>query len=199
VFTTYALAAGFLLSGVDSAAHVGGLMSGSILGTVLARRLTIADTPATRGSAILWGAALTMALLGAGLLLTLRAASHLEGEGLFWHTQHWLVRNERAALDQWHNISERARRNILNDAQYADAVQAQVLPTWREAEHRLQQVQLPDSSPTAAKLHYLRDFVTSRRTAYELCIQGAREHSPDTFKRCTDELARGDQMTRKRG
>lgn len=47
LFTIYALTAGFLMAGVDNAAHVGGLVSGFTLGFVLARRLAIANTPAT--------------------------------------------------------------------------------------------------------------------------------------------------------
>jgi rhomboid protease GluP len=198
VFSVSALAIGWLHKGVDNAAHVGGFASGYLLGLALAGRLSVTEKPTTRASTILVSLAVTAGLLGTGTLFALRAASSLQGEGLFWQTQHWLARNERAALDQWLAISERARQNTLNDAQYADAVQSQVLPTWREAERRLQKIQLPDTSATFAKLQYLRAFVGSRRTAYELCIKGARDHNTDTFKRCTDELARGDQITLKR-
>lgn len=195
-FTIYALAAGFLLPGVDIAAHFGGLGAGFILGAVFARRLAISDTPATRTSTVFAGAAASAALLYVGILLALRAASSMQGDGLFWRTQHWVERNEIAALAQWRRISEQARKKELNDAQFAGLVERQVLSIWQESEQRLQAVQLDDNSPSSHTLEYLRAFVASRKAAYQLIVKGVREHDPEVSARGTTELARGDQMAR---
>jgi rhomboid protease GluP len=156
VFTIYSLVAGFVHPGVDIAAHFGGLGAGFILGMVLARRLTISDTPASRVSTIGAGALASAALLCVGILFANQAASSMQGEGQFWRTQHWIERNERTALDHWHNINEQLRRNKLDDTGYAELLGRQVLPIWQEAERRIQTVQLDETSANFHALEYLR-------------------------------------------
>ena len=197
-FSVYVVIAGYLMNGVDNAAHVGGLSAGFLLGLVLARRLTIAPTHASGASTVLAGAGVTAGLLCVGVLLASRATSSLEGEGLFWHTQHWLARNELVALDHWNTICDLHRRKKLSESQYANDVESEVLSIWQEAERRLQTVELPDGSPTSARLQYLRAFTSSRRAAYELCVKGAREHNANAFQGCADELSRGDRMAKER-
>jgi len=194
VFTMYALAAGFLLSGVDVAGHLGGLVAGLILGAVFARRLAISDTPATRTSTAFAGAAASVVLLSVGTLFAFHAASSMQGDGLFWHTEHWIERNERIAVERWHRISKQTRDDRLNDEQFAARVEREVLPIWQESERRLQAVRLGEGSANASALEYLRAFIESRKTAYQLIVTGSREHDSKKAARGTAELARGDRL-----
>jgi len=198
VFTIYALAAGFFLSGVDVAAHLAGLVAGLILGATFARRLAISDTPATRTSTVLAGAAASVVLLSVGTLFAFHAASSLQGDGLFWHTEHWIERNETIAVEHWHRISKQTRDERLNDEQFAARVEREVLPIWQESERRLQAVRLAEGSLNTSTLAYLRAFVGSREAAYQLIVTGSREHDSEKAARGTAELARGDRMVAER-
>ncbi|MEJ0038928.1 MAG: rhomboid family intramembrane serine protease [Gammaproteobacteria bacterium] len=195
VFSIYTLATGFLLKGVDNAAHLGGLAVGYLVGLAYARPEIALKKPAHRWVLLTMAASGCILFVGVALI-SQRSETILTGNGLFWHTQHWIARREAVVSKRQSELWQQARENKLSDEAFADAIDSSVLPTWREAEKRLSAISLTPGSPVASRLDYLRSFAMSRRTANEMCVAGARSHNKETLNECVRELARGDAMAR---
>jgi len=190
VFCVYALTAGLVSAGVDNAAHVGGLVSGFLVG------LAIFDgTPQRKGrwwrtSRLVGGVIVGAALLGAGGVLAESQASALGSDRLFWRTQHWIARNERNADRAWTEIILAANEGKLDDPGIAEAIQSRVLPVWREADRRLAAVSLRPGSPAKPALAHVKQVVEARVSAYSQCAEAARKHDSSAFAGCLWQLPR---------
>jgi len=198
VFVAIALAVGLLSQRIDNAAHLGGLAAGFVLGIALARPLVAGGTTWFRNATSVAAAVgiATFTLIG-GYALAERRGATLKGEASYWQTQRWLVHAERSVMARQNVIWEMARQDRLADDDFADAVEARVLPTWREAERRFAAIELEPESKVGPSLDYLRKFVASRRKAYETCARGARIHDEQVLQECVRELQRGDEMVRR--
>lgn len=194
IFVSYALLLGFFAKGIDNAAHVGGLIAGFMLGLLLARPARTTDSqPVDDASMFAMAAGASMLILVIGLAAAQHRAGSLQGDGRYVQTQRWLARMEHKAMTREDELWEMAKNNELNDDEFADAMDASVLPIWREAERRLANIELEAGSRLASKLEYLRQLATMRRRAYELCVRGARLHDRKILDKCVQELRSGDQ------
>jgi membrane associated rhomboid family serine protease len=95
VFASYALLVGFMHTGVDNAAHVGGLAAGFILGVATARPISTEHRIRTSDiRRYAQAVSLTVAFGGIGVWCALRASDSLVGEGLYSHNMHWFRQGE---------------------------------------------------------------------------------------------------------
>ena len=193
IFTLYSLTMGFISTGVDNSAHVGGLSAGLLLGLVLAHGDIAQRAPAWPVVTAVVVVAGAMLFSGIALIVP-RTENRLEGTAAFWNAQHWIATREAAVSRRQSELLQQVRAKQLDDVGFANAIETSVLPVWREADRRLDKVVLPAASPLISQLEYLRAFIGSRRNAFELCIAGARGHNRETLDRCGKELARGDAL-----
>ncbi|MEJ1962017.1 MAG: rhomboid family intramembrane serine protease [Gammaproteobacteria bacterium] len=193
LFTLYSLTTGFLSTGVDNWAHVGGLVAGVLLGLVLSRG-DIAERKPSLGTVIPVTLAAS-AILFAGIALILpRTANRLEGSAAFWNAQHWIAKREWAVSREQTQLWQQVRERKLDDYAYSNAIESDVLPVWREAERRMNRVVLPSESPLTEQFAALKTYIGIRRSAFESCVAGARTHNRETLDQCAQQLARGDAL-----
>lgn len=199
IFTAYALCGGLFVDGIDNAAHLGGLVSGFTMGlahSIGSRCRRFERIPETVAASAI--ALAGIFAVGVGIAAARQRADVLAGEDLYHHTQRWLVRNEHLAIARHKIILEQVQNGHMDDAGFARAIENSVLPIWMEAESRLQAIALPPDSQFQTRLQYLRDLVSSRRTALGLCTAGIRMHSKAMIDRCDAELERGNRMVQDR-
>jgi rhomboid protease GluP len=199
IFTGCALSAGLLSGEVDNAAHLGGVATGFILGLVLSRpitglRLSTGDVGRRLGLAAVAG----ILVLGIGVSAAKYASTRLTGEGLYAATVHWFGPGEDAALRRWLELGALARADKLNDDTYADQIERDVIPFWSEADSRLAKVDLPTTSGAYESLQMLRSVTSDRVHAYQLVLQGLRQHDADVAGSAVDDLHRIDDRVNKR-
>nr|WP_320131857.1 rhomboid family intramembrane serine protease [uncultured Holophaga sp.] len=171
-FVGYNLVFGFLQSGIDMAAHLGGLVSGFICGLILAGRL---GPQGIRG----WGRTLQLAF-GGLLVLALAAYTRPRTPDLqgaleaFFQAESHAVESYNAAVDK-------AKRGELGDGAFADELEGRILPGWRAARVRLESLSgLP--ARQEAQVDPIRRYAEARERAWELFAEALRTEDPAKAK-----------------
>ncbi len=158
-FVVYSLAQGFLQTGVDNAAHVGGLLAGALMGCILPVRPDLLRVrPPLRG-AVLWAlAAVATVVLGLAVLAPPAAVDfqrRYAGAAAF----DLGLRSFHAAMQRLGQDSQLRRSGQLT-AQDADARSRSVhAPAFRQVQAELAAAWLPPGDPRLALLQELRQLV----------------------------------------
>jgi membrane associated rhomboid family serine protease len=179
VLVLYPLAAGLSRTGIDNAAHLGGLMAGFLVGLALSRYRAMDKDRQGKG---IWAALLAAIIIlavgvGAALLRTSRGGP----EVAVWQTQHWLVGAEDIAVGNWMYFRRLVHDKKLDDAACAETIDSQILTYWREADNRLQMLRSPTDQGDQLVLKRMRALVNNRKSAFELCALACRVHDSAKF------------------
>jgi rhomboid protease GluP len=199
IYIGLTLVSGLSSTGVDNAAHFGGIAAGFLIGLTLSRpvkglRLSTGDFVRRLG----FGAAAAFFLLGIGVSAAKYSSTRLTGEGLFAATAHWFEPRENAALQRWLDLGALAKADKLDDDTYANRIEREVIPFWSEADSRLAKVDLPITSSAYESLQLVRSVTRDRLHAYQLVLQGLRQHDADVAGGAVDDLQRIDDRINKR-
>jgi membrane associated rhomboid family serine protease len=197
VFLVWSLYAGFKSKGIDHAAHLGGLVSGFIIGLAAARPIT-AGSASSRSDVrhLLQMAPVAVALLAGGFWFAQRASASLVGEGLYWHTVHWLAAGERAASKHFNSAVAMARAHEQSPAVIVEPLEKEVLPFWRQASDRLAAIELRTDSPNRSNLDFLQEISDARADAYELLDEGLRKSDRQKIETAAQKLNQIDNLAR---
>jgi membrane associated rhomboid family serine protease len=196
VFLGWALYASFRSQGVDYAAHLGGFSAGFVLGLVTVP--PTADREISRRFRALrrWLLLPTASvLLAGGLLWAQRSAASLNGDALYSHTAHWMVRHEHAINAEF-NSALRLRNQ--DPAALDETLASKVIPFWVEATELLDRIKLPANSPNIAALDTIQSVARRRTEAFQLLDQGLRGNDLQAISRATQELRMIDQLAQGR-
>jgi rhomboid protease GluP len=143
-FVLFSLIGGALQTGIDNAAHVGGLIAGFALGWILARPL---EAAALRPSL-----SLRQLLCAAGVLLTLAIAALWEVGGLgsqltvpqrYFESHLWYVDGESRDLALWQSLVVENQSGQISSEYVGEQFKRQIIPFWQSAYDRLRQEHLP--------------------------------------------------------
>jgi len=153
-----------LTPGIDMAAHMGGLVTGFLLGLFLVQPRAKSESPInTRNAAA--------TLLGVALVVV--PLYKFSKPGDFLGEFNRLADMEEKSIDLFNSSSEKWKAHQLSDAQYADIVEKQILPKWiaeRDALNKLQQI-----PPGQAKLKTsLLQYMDTRQESWQLLVDGLR-------------------------
>jgi rhomboid protease GluP len=173
VFVAVSLAAGVVIPGIDNAAHVSGLVAGFALGWWLARPL--GDETRTRAVRAKLVAAVGVAALAllAGVAYLRAPDSRAEGLHAFWAAHPWYAAGESASLAAWERLARDAQSGRLPMAEFATAVERDVLPFWADAVEHLdaERRASPAASPFRERV---LEFARLRRDLARAQIAAAR-------------------------
>jgi len=155
VFVVYSLVQGFARTGIDNAAHVGGLVAGSVLAWILVERLDDEATAAKRLrhsalAAVLWVA-------GVGLLVATTAQPTVDHERAF-QVQARLQQGVAALQQANLALQKDAKANEsgqMSDALMIEALRERHLPAIRKVRDALASLSLPGADP---RFSLLSDF-----------------------------------------
>ena len=170
MFIGYSLAAGFLIPGVDNAAHLGGLVAGMVLGAALA-------FPPGRESVavgrIVAGLAASLALAG-GLWLSVPApvppvhrAQHPAVDAM----TAGLAQQEEALVQRYNLLMDALRHGRMTDNKAIELLEQELIPAWKQLEYEVAAAGQGDWR-TAALLRYL----AKRRDALQVLVIALRTH-----------------------
>lgn len=136
--------------------------------------------------------------LAGGLWYAQRASASLVGDGLYWHTLHWLGIGERTTNRQLNTALALAKADTQNELAFVDRLESDAVPFWREASGRLSVIHLEPNSLNLSNLQLLHDVSERRAYAYELLAQGLQAKNAKDITAEELELARLDQLIRDR-
>jgi len=177
LFLGWNLYAGFTGKGIDYAGHIGGLTTGFLMGLTATHPVT-GESSYTRNDLrhLVQTVPVVAALLAGGLWWAQSAATALAGEGLYWHTVHWVLTGEHSADSRFNRALALMKTGQQDRRALAEEVERNVLPFWRQASVRLATIELAPNSPYVPTLQLLRDVSDGRARAYELLSEGLRKN-----------------------
>jgi rhomboid protease GluP len=195
IFAGLALLAGFTHTGVDNAAHLGGLATGFLLGAATAHpppteRRFIPSDIRRYTQAI----ALTVTFVSAGVWCALRASDSLIGEGSYWRTIHWFQAGEQSADSRFNAALNLARADKLSYSAFADRLESDTLPFWREASARIFEISLEPTSPNLPALELFQTLSKNNVHGYELLAEGLRKNDPQEIAAGEAELKQSKEL-----
>ncbi|MGH8208490.1 MAG: rhomboid family intramembrane serine protease, partial [Steroidobacteraceae bacterium] len=137
VFALYNLVSSFFTAGIDNAAHVGGLISGLLLGLVMVRPLNRELRRSFPIKRMVGAAVLTAVVTLAALWQARGLGDQLTGPERYLRTHLWYVSGERENLRKWQEIATEAGSGRLSSVAVGDRFEREILPFWETATPRL--------------------------------------------------------------
>jgi hypothetical protein len=161
-FVLFNLISGAMQPGIDNAAHVGGLLSGFVLGFILARPLDRDDRkhfPVNQGlAAVAFIATVTLAaiwqLKGIGSELTI-PEQYVRGHSAY-------VSGETQNLQLWNTLAQRAGAGLISDAELGQRFERDILPFWQAQKDQLRKENEALKGPEREYALLVADFAKLR-------------------------------------
>lgn len=173
-FIGYTLVIGLSASGIDNAAHLGGLAGGMGLGFVLARPLAWEIRQrmfARRLALVLVSSLAILALLWA---LVPPPKYDIRQEQLAQAEVKWFAAEEDAILNNWKQTIDLRRTGAIDDLAMAERVERLAVAKWDGAYMRLAQVKLAEASPSSERYKLLLRYIELRRDSAKAFAEAAK-------------------------
>jgi membrane associated rhomboid family serine protease len=162
VFVLFSLVNGAIQPGIDNAAHVGGLLSGLVLGYVLARPL---DAKVRRERAfnrsLAAGAFISIAVFAA-IWQARGIGSGLTIPEQYFRTHSAYVAGETKNLQLWSELATRATNGSISDAELGQRFEQDILPFWQTQKDQLEKENKTLKGPGREFALLVADFVDLR-------------------------------------
>ena len=189
-FIAYSVTFGFIVPGIDNAAHLGGLFAGFGSGWLLARPLGAPSRHRRELLAAMLAVVFSASILAAGGYAAARAAAAHSIEQDYLRDWRWYAAREPAILAALGEVMSAARDRKLGDADVVRWLEGTGIPFYREAATRFGSHALPGASPLTDDQSRALQFVGGRAAALELLAAGIRENDRAKLERAVGELER---------
>ena len=189
LFIAFNIASGFFQPLIDNAVHVGGLLSGFLLGWSLARPLAITGWKITR-TAIGGGLAFCAVFL-VGVWLAIAGAG-LTPDEKFLADNHWYASGEVASLRLWQKLAFQESAGTVSGADLARQFEHGIRPFWKNARDRVaaEMPKLPaEQKSFAAKL---LSIIKLRLAWIDAIASAARNSDADAAAKSTSLMQQVD-------
>ena len=138
VFVLFNLISGFLSTGIDTAAHVGGLLGGFVLGWLLARPLDIEARDEFPFKPTL-ASAMTVALCTLAMIWQVVGfGSRFSVPEQYFKSRPWFVTGERDNQKRWGELAQQGAAQSISTSEFGRRMSSDVVPFWESTAHRLQ-------------------------------------------------------------
>jgi len=186
-FVVYSLFYGFVQSGIDNAAHLGGLAGGFVMGLVLARPL--AGPQRSRGHArravlALLLAAVTLptaALLTPDTSRVYREARELQKEIDAFSAE------EKRLQAAFMAVADQSRAKNIDTTAALTQLQTTILPAWDAAVARFARVDIDARAPARRDYELLLRYATARRDGMRAVADYLATNNPVFERRITEQ------------
>ena len=180
-FLGYNVVFGFIIQGIDMAAHLGGLAGGFVCGFVLTPALTFASRTGRQTRNGLVG--VTGLVLIIGLSGLLPRAEDVEAR------LQQFASLDTTVLATFNRAITQLQQGQLTEAEMVRILEQEVLPPWRVQREVMQQLTTLSRLPTRHKrlVTTLVEYMTARQEGWELLREGLRQHDPRALKKANEK------------
>jgi len=175
-FMVLAISLGFVIPGIDNAAHLGGLTTGTLTGFALMPR---------RGRLV---AAAALALSLAGLVVAIPPPKYRWSEEVQARNEIRDFLDADAAITaRWDTLMQEGRRGMVSFNQLAGDIDADIADRYQESFEDLSAVKLDPAAPSATTLSALRRYAEQRRDASRALAEGLRTRNADQVRQALEQ------------
>ncbi len=186
IFVAFNLIYGWTVSGIDWAAHLGGLCFGFPLGWFLNHGLQ------TEGIRLRWKRVAPV-LIGGTAILFLAGAFLPRGVGAYLEAHNHFVQVKDYSQDRFNRTLEQVRAERLSDADLLRLLKTDILPRWRAARTRLQQLKRLPEKMNRELLLIVR-YMNAQEDCWQLIIQGVEEDRMDRLQESRGKQDEADRL-----
>lgn len=196
-FLAFAIAFGWIHPGIDNAAHLGGLAGGGLMGALLARPLM----PAARAGgdrARPWVAAATGALIiGLAVQWLAHPSAERAAELELRRDLAWFVEADARAAAAMRAVTDAARQEQTDEAEFAMRLQREVVPLWEALAVRAdRRYALRPDSPLAPVPRLLAGYAQARLDSTRLLAEAARAQDQALLDRAATAAREAERLDR---
>ena len=174
VFIAYNIIYGFMKTGIDNAAHLGGLAAGFLFGLAVSHPLTREGTRGRFGKAL--------AAAGCGLALLAGSTFILPRSVDFRAELDAMIGLESRVLNVYNEAAAKSLAAKLSDDGFAEVIETDMLPPWREyASHFAKIEGLPAEQQKVAEA--VGAYLAAREEAWQMLADGLRGRNDQTIER----------------
>ncbi len=184
LFIVFALVMGQIVPGIDNSAHIGGLISGALLGVALSRPWTW-NSPRNRKVRIV---ALGLVALAVASMLTLvPAPSYRLGEEIRAREaiSQFMAQDQRIS-QQWESIMGKGQSERLTFEQLAGQIDSSVTSEYQVSFDSLSALHLDTAAPSARTLEVMRKYAELRSNASQALSEGLRNRDPVQIRKALE-------------
>lgn len=176
-FAAASLALGFVITGIDNAAHIGGFAAGLLGGIVFALPAGLPQRSACRFNRIRVCGTGVYFLAIAILVSQIPVRPYRWSEEALARREIGEFLREDAAITQaWRSILDEARQNGISFDELAGRIDSSVGDRYEESFEELSRLPSDPALPSAPAVEMLRDYAERRRDASRAFAEGLRTH-----------------------
>lgn len=182
-FAGLTIAMGLMITGIDNAAHIGGLVGGLLVGAGLGDGAMAAPPRVIRLATV----GLLVAMLG-GLL------DHLPAPAYRWSDERRardeireFLGEDRQISARWESILREGRRGGLSFEQLAGRIESDVTERYEDSFDQLSALQLNPATPSAGTVDTLRRYAEQRRDASLAFADALRAQDAEQARKALDQ------------
>jgi membrane associated rhomboid family serine protease len=161
-FVLFNLVSGAIQPGIDNAAHVGGLLSGFVLGYILARPLDAAVRRQFPVNQSIGAGAFMFVAVFAAIWQARGIGSGLTIPEQYFRTRSAYVSGEAQNLRLWNELAARASAGSISDAELGQRFEQDILPFWQTQNDQLERENKTLEGPGRKFALLVAEFVNLR-------------------------------------
>jgi rhomboid protease GluP len=188
-FAAATIAFGMLVTGIDNAAHLGGLTTGALLGTALARPATRRDRGLAAGALVALVATLVVAIPAPSYRWRDEQRARAEIRSF--------LRDEPRIVEQWKGILDSGRAGGATFDELADRIDQTVAREYRDSFEQLSSIELDPAAPSAPALDVLRRYTQQRSEASRALADALRARDPQRIREALEQAQRAPREARR--
>ena len=192
-FAAATLILGFLITGIDNAAHIGGFLTGILGGIIFARPID-AVRSVSRRSRLLAGSVFAFAIIILSSQIPVRAYRWSE-EVLARKEIGEFLRDDVAISHAWQTILDEGKRGDISFDQLAGRIDTAVGDRYEESFEQLSHLPPNPALPSAATVEILRHYAERRRDASRALAEGLRANKPEQIRDALEMAKQSRQLS----
>jgi rhomboid protease GluP len=192
-FIGYNVVYGFIVPGIDMAAHLGGLAGGFVCGFVLMPALAVVSHSRSQRRSVLVG------VIGLGLIVGLSDLLP-RAEDVEARLQQF-ASLDTTILTTFNRAIMLLQQDQLSEAEMIRILEQEVLPPWQAQRDALHQLTTLSRLPTRQKrlVATFVEYMTVRQEGWELLREGLRQHDPRVLKKANEKQQQADEVIDQKG
>jgi len=194
VFSAATIGFGLLIQGIDNAAHIGGLISGALIGVTLARPMSARSLT---GGYRHWLAAGTYLVVVGALIASIPAPSYRWQEELQARTgvREFLATDERITK-RWRAILSVGEHEGASFDQLAGRIESDITLEYQQSFEQLSALNLDPAAPSAMTVEILKKYAQLRGEASQLLAEGLRLNDKELINEALEMARRAPYLAR---